>query len=197
RPPRAGGPWTRAGGIGAARPPHRAARRGPPQPAHAARRAGARGAGLVRAPGLRPRLRAGRGRRPRRAHAGETFRDDTSGSQRVHPRSAQPPGRPGYPTTPVRSQPSPPRAGRTTSAMPAPPGRYSGTTAPRAWSRPGAPTCPTATPPTSTAPSRPAKTRPKEHTSELQSRENLVCRLLLEKKKKKRKQQRQENLRAD
>src|SRR5690606_39570733 len=37
------------------------------------------------------------------------------------------------------------------------------------------------------APSRPAKVssrRSEEHTSELQSRENLVCRLLLEKKKK-------------
>src|SRR5690606_40948501 len=30
-----------------------------------------------------------------------------------------------------------------------------------------------------------ARTRSEEHTSELQSRENLVCRLLLEKKKKK------------
>src|SRR5207302_11016196 len=30
-----------------------------------------------------------------------------------------------------------------------------------------------------------AQTRSEEHTSELQSRENLVCRLLLEKKKKK------------
>src|SRR6266700_4936049 len=30
----------------------------------------------------------------------------------------------------------------------------------------------------------PAETRSEEHTSELQSRENLVCRLLLEKKKK-------------
>src|SRR5690606_40704134 len=35
-------------------------------------------------------------------------------------------------------------------------------------------------------PGRPA-CRSEEHTSELQSRENLVCRLLLEKKKKKRK----------
>src|SRR5436309_12695085 len=34
---------------------------------------------------------------------------------------------------------------------------------------------------------RSAKTRSEEHTSELQSRENLVCRLLLEKKKKKNK----------
>src|SRR5436309_8622524 len=32
--------------------------------------------------------------------------------------------------------------------------------------------------------------RSEEHTSELQSRENLVCRLLLEKKKKKRKKKR-------
>src|SRR5436309_9435999 len=31
------------------------------------------------------------------------------------------------------------------------------------------------------APSRPEKVRSEEHTSELQSRENLVCRLLLEK----------------
>src|SRR5207342_3918321 len=33
--------------------------------------------------------------------------------------------------------------------------------------------------------SRPCRRRSEEHTSELQSRENLVCRLLLEKKKKK------------
>src|SRR5690606_40074492 len=33
--------------------------------------------------------------------------------------------------------------------------------------------------------------RSEEHTSELQSRENLVCRLLLEKKKKKRTQEKQ------
>src|SRR5690606_41765923 len=33
----------------------------------------------------------------------------------------------------------------------------------------------------------PAKARSEEHTSELQSRENLVCRLLLEKKKKNKK----------
>src|SRR5690606_41136402 len=36
--------------------------------------------------------------------------------------------------------------------------------------------------------------RSEEHTSELQSRENLVCRLLLEKKKKKKKQQDTTNL---
>src|SRR5436309_12043973 len=35
--------------------------------------------------------------------------------------------------------------------------------------------------------------RSEEHTSELQSRENLVCRLLLEKKKKKKKQKIQNN----
>src|SRR5690606_39393973 len=36
-------------------------------------------------------------------------------------------------------------------------------------------------------PSRQSNRRSEEHTSELQSRENLVCRLLLEKKKKKHK----------
>src|SRR2546427_8130453 len=35
--------------------------------------------------------------------------------------------------------------------------------------------------------SRPRRTRSEEHTSELQSQSNLVCRLLLEKKKKKKK----------
>src|SRR5215475_8177753 len=35
-----------------------------------------------------------------------------------------------------------------------------------------------------TLPSAPVTRRSEEHTSELQSRENLVCRLLLEKKKK-------------
>src|SRR5436309_6481257 len=35
--------------------------------------------------------------------------------------------------------------------------------------------------------------RSEEHTSELQSRENLVCRLLLEKKKKKKKKRKYEN----
>src|SRR6266700_7172049 len=44
-------------------------------------------------------------------------------------------------------------------------------------------------PPHSAAPacSPPGTPRSEEHTSELQSRENLVCRLLLEKKKKKKK----------
>src|SRR2546422_6260710 len=48
---------------------------------------------------------------------------------------------------------------------------------PRTWPRP---------PPTSTSPSRssPRSARSEEHTSELQSRLHLVCRLLLEKKKK-------------
>src|SRR5690606_41961725 len=40
--------------------------------------------------------------------------------------------------------------------------------------------CPTAT----RSPSGSVRTRSEEHTSELQSRENLVCRLLLEKKNK-------------
>src|SRR5215469_17926286 len=39
------------------------------------------------------------------------------------------------------------------------------------------------------APGTPATWRSEEHTSELQSRRDLVCRLLLEKKKKKKKQQ--------
>src|SRR5436309_13553155 len=38
-------------------------------------------------------------------------------------------------------------------------------------------------------------TRSEEHTSELQSRENLVCRLLLEKKKKKKKRKKKNNIR--
>src|SRR6266478_10192753 len=38
-----------------------------------------------------------------------------------------------------------------------------------------------------TRPRRPAPVRSEEHTSELQSQSNLVCRLLLEKKKKKEK----------
>src|SRR2546427_8506418 len=44
-----------------------------------------------------------------------------------------------------------------------------------------------ARPPPAAAPSRPAarRSRSEEHTSELQSQSNLVCRLLLEKKKKK------------
>src|SRR5207302_5594573 len=41
--------------------------------------------------------------------------------------------------------------------------------------------------PTAPRNSFPSRPRSEEHTSELQSRENLVCRLLLEKKKKKNK----------
>src|SRR2546427_9549556 len=40
-------------------------------------------------------------------------------------------------------------------------------------------------PPPSPAPATPTRRDRKEHTSELQSQSNLVCRLLLEKKKKK------------
>src|SRR3712207_7829233 len=53
--------------------------------------------------------------------------------------------------------------------------------------RPNAPTLPIATAtPASTATTRPSGpgTRSEEHTSELQSRQYLVCRLLLEKKKR-------------
>src|SRR5690606_41599494 len=47
-------------------------------------------------------------------------------------------------------------------------------------------TPPNSSPPASPTPPRPSSpARSEEHTSELQSRENLVCRLLLEKKKKK------------
>src|SRR5436309_13895665 len=42
-------------------------------------------------------------------------------------------------------------------------------------------------------PTRYFRLRSEEHTSELQSRENLVCRLLLEKKKKKKKKKTQKN----
>src|SRR5690606_41441022 len=47
------------------------------------------------------------------------------------------------------------------------------------WRRSSAAICP------SVVMTTPCKPRSEEHTSELQSRENLVCRLLLEKKKKK------------
>src|SRR3712207_6853759 len=45
-----------------------------------------------------------------------------------------------------------------------------------------APSCAGATTPTCTPPSSPCPSRSEEHTSELQSRQYLVCRLLLEKK---------------
>src|SRR5438270_6297678 len=41
-------------------------------------------------------------------------------------------------------------------------------------------------------PTSPGRQRSEEHTSELQSQSNLVCRLLLEKKKKKKKTERKE-----
>src|SRR5204863_2516657 len=48
------------------------------------------------------------------------------------------------------------------------------------------PACPSPIPPQQAAPARgrPTGDRSEEHTSELQSRRDLVCRLLLEKKKK-------------
>src|SRR5690554_7367970 len=67
--------------------------------------------------------------------------------------------------------------------------RRRATTSTAAWAcapwparRPASPT-PTRSPPTPWP--RPAAPRSEEHTSELQSRPHLVCRLLLEKKKKK------------
>src|SRR2546426_6712842 len=53
---------------------------------------------------------------------------------------------------------------------------------PAPWSTP--PSNPAATPTTAPCSSSSAMTRSEEHTSELQSPCNLVCRLLLEKKKK-------------
>src|SRR6266511_6248686 len=53
--------------------------------------------------------------------------------------------------------------------------------------------CPDWERPMTTEPARSSgASRSEEHTSELQSRENLVCRLLLEKKKKKKKENRNE-----
>src|SRR2546430_10236958 len=70
------------------------------------------------------------------------------------PISSKPPGAPNCgPPTPSRSAP----------------------TWSRAWSSTGRPDCPAGT--------RPSPCRSEEHTSELQSQSNLVCRLLLEKKK--------------
>src|SRR6266511_1693857 len=69
-----------------------------------------------------------------------------------------------------------------TRALPIPPGRRRLSC--RARSEPRSPTCcrpSTFSPPR--APSASTPSRSEEHTSELQSRENLVCRLLLEKKK--------------
>src|SRR5690349_23041283 len=59
---------------------------------------------------------------------------------------------------------------------------------PRRWAsaRCGSTAAP-ATAPGSTSSCGPASRRSEEHTSELQSRRDLVCRLLLEKKKKKKK----------
>src|SRR5206468_12847547 len=44
------------------------------------------------------------------------------------------------------------------------------------------------------SPPTPRKSRSEEHTSELQSRSDLVCRLLLEKKKKKKKKQKKHEI---
>src|SRR3712207_8551850 len=65
-----------------------------------------------------------------------------------------------------------------TSSLPGEGSRDSGTTS----RMPTAPSTATGTPSRKTAPHQ--KCRSEEHTSELQSRQYLVCRLLLEKKKK-------------
>src|SRR5688572_32218505 len=48
--------------------------------------------------------------------------------------------------------------------------------------------------PSSRAATRSSPARSEEHTSELQSQSNLVCRLLLEKKKKRKKKKKQNNI---
>src|SRR5688572_31485019 len=62
-------------------------------------------------------------------------------------------------------------------------------------SRRGSPSAPACRPRStrSTPPSAGIRPRSEEHTSELQSQSNLVCRLLLEKKKKKKKTKKQES----
>src|SRR5258707_5140217 len=67
---------------------------------------------------------------------------------------------------------------------------------PRSASSPATPGCSPGWPPTRGSPSRPSA-RSEEHTSELQSRQYLVCRLLLEKKKKYARQQGRERSRTD
>src|SRR5690349_23854134 len=69
--------------------------------------------------------------------------------------------------------------------------------------RTGSP-CPTRTTPTPRGwtrarptPATPPTRRSEEHTSELQSRRDLVCRLLLEKKKKKKKKNKHEKYKQD
>src|SRR3712207_7206074 len=59
-------------------------------------------------------------------------------------------------------------------------------TSPARWSRTRAPTCSSWSRPSPALrpPRRSSSPRSEEHTSELQSRQYLVCRLLLEKKKK-------------
>src|SRR5690606_41400748 len=76
----------------------------------------------------------------------------------------------------------------TSTSSTAPPSSRSIRSATAAWPAPASPPCSAARPPPGAAPRPRAascrRPRSEEHTSELQSRENLVCRLLLEKKKK-------------
>src|SRR5260370_16878666 len=73
---------------------------------------------------------------------------------------------------------SPPSASRTPPAPPFPPRRRSA-----AARRPGSPAANGRRARRNPPPAPPAPVRSEEHTSELQSHLNLVCRLLLEKKK--------------
>src|SRR5205085_457881 len=103
-------------------------------------------------------------------------------SLRLSPPSRAPP----FPsTTPFRSRATRPPCG------PSPPRRRASRPRPcrrrRAWRPPRPPRDPRGRAPSlaGTAAPRPRRTRSEEHTSELQSQSNLVCRLLLEKKKRK------------
>src|SRR5690606_39900956 len=96
----------------------------------------------------------------------------------------RPPHSPLFPyTTLFRSDPDPsPSPGgsrrRAPRSAPAPPAA--------GWPaapRPACAGCRACPPPRTAAGRSPSRTRSEEHTSELESRENLVCRLLLEKKK--------------
>src|SRR5690606_40584594 len=81
---------------------------------------------------------------------------------------------------------------RSTDTPGPPPGRPWPPSAPSPWPRPRPPWPPNRPPPPGRCPAPPRRWAPtgprrrsEEHTSELQSREKLVCRLLLEKKKNK------------
>src|SRR5690606_40103327 len=87
-----------------------------------------------------------------------------------------------FPYTTLFRSPTPAAAACSSrAAAPAAPSRWT-SASPSAASQAPAPPTRRSPPSTPTAPLSAPPTRSEEHTSELQSRENLVCRLLLEKK---------------